>query len=132
MSTTLEVIRKAEGKGIVFSIIDGVLDLAFPEGTKTDRLIDWIKANKTEILAIIVDKYRDGLGVKWAIVNSRVLGEEIVIAKDGSTVPPSASEGRCVYFDGELRALIEENATEGHLRHIHEAKMVFGGTIEQQ
>lgn len=74
MSTTLEVIRKAEGKGIVFSIIDGVLYLAFPEGTKTDRLIDWIKANKTEILAIIVDKYRDGLGVKWAIVNSRVLG----------------------------------------------------------
>jgi len=132
MSTTLEVIRKAQGKGIVFSIIDGELDLAFPEGTKTDRLIDWIKANKSEILAYLADPYRDGLGLKWAIVNSRVLGEEIVIAKEGAELPPEAAQGRCVYFEGELRAFMADKPTQEHIRLVHESKKVFGGTIEKE
>jgi hypothetical protein len=129
---TRDIIRKAEGRGIVFTNREEKLLVRYPEGEKTLKVENWIRDNKSEILAYLADPYRDGLGLKWAIVNSRVLGEEVVFAKEGAEPPSSVTEGRVVYFEGELRVLLAENATEGHLRHIHEVKKNFGGTIEQQ
>lgn len=132
MSKLAETIAKAEARGITLWIEDGKLKAAFPDGEKTERVEAWIRDNKTEILAYLADKYRDGLGLKWAIVNSRVLGEEIVIAKEGAVVPPSAREGRVVYSEGELRAFMADKPTQEHIRLVHHTKKVFGGTIEQE
>jgi len=133
MSTTLEVLQKAEARGIRFWIEGEILKAEFPDGEKTDRVQNWIRDNKAEILAhLLAERYKDGLGLKWAIVNSRVLGEEIVIAKDGAVVPPTATQGRVVYFEGELRGFMADKPTQEHIRLVHEAKRTFGGTIESE
>jgi hypothetical protein len=132
MAKLAETIAKAEARGITLWIEEGKLKAAFPDGEKTQRVENWIRDNKSEILAYLADPYRDGLGLKWAIVNSRVLGEEIVIAKDGAVVPPTATEGRVVYYEGELRAFMAEKPTQEHIRLVHESKKVFGGTIEKE
>ena len=130
MSTTLEVIRKAEARGIVFQLVDSELDVSFPEGTKTPKVVDWIRDNKEEILLYLEEPYRDGLGTPFLIINSRLLGDEIVIAQDDATLPTEATQGRVVYRESELRRLLADKHSEAHLKHIHAVKKEIGGTIE--
>jgi len=136
-----KIIEFAASRGITIGLSPNTCDLTYTaDRPLTEKEIKVIADNKPALLAYLAlkaaqevdDPYRDGLGLKWAIVNSRVLGEEIVIAKDGAVVPPTATEGRVVYFEGELRDFMAEKPTQGHIRLVHESKKVFGGTIESE
>ncbi len=64
----------------------------------------------------------------WVIINSRVLGESIVIIRDASVPVTTEQRGLVRYAVAEVVLL--QHAKEENLKQLHEIKKIIGGTIE--
>lgn len=73
---------------------------------------------------------RSEIGRKgWAVIDSRALGERVVLAEDGVAGYP---RGMVVYTLSEIRALAQNPPSREELAALHRAKKLFDGRIRPE
>ncbi|MGE4334603.1 MAG: hypothetical protein AB7E55_01330 [Pigmentiphaga sp.] len=118
--------------GVVLWVEEGRIRYRAPRGVLTPELRRVIITHRDGLRALlreeeaIVARLLQTRG--WALIDSAVLGERVVWARDEEAAK-GAPEDPVVYGYEELRLLVQSTTTADALRQIHVAKKIFSGRV---